>query len=386
MDTLTGNTIIFTDLHCGLSGNKLSKLKICINACKSIIETANNNNVKNIIFAGDWFHSRSLLDTNTINISLKLVQALAKDRNLYLICGNHDSYFKNTTDINSINIFKEYNNVKIIDKTEEIQLNNQRVLLVPWLGEIQNYRPCEFDILIGHFDISSKYLIKSYIEEHSSELKTDIKNIAELNKDYLINHTTNNNSNDFVGNFVDLAKINGTVYAGHIHQHKEFISKKRNFVFIGSPYQQNLGEIDGLNGFYLLDSNNVHKFIETTDVPKHIQLLVSNIKTFDFSSLNGNIVQKIYDIDISHDEDIEISKRITDANPYEELLPEYRVNIKNNDNLPNSKTAELIKKSKLEYLRNYVDEMNQKDLETKELDKEKLFEVLKKYYNTVAGI
>jgi hypothetical protein len=141
---------------------------------------------------------------------------------------------------------------------------------VPWLGEIQNYRPCEFDILIGHFDISSKYLIKSYIEEHSSELKTDIKNIAELNKDCLINYTTNNNSNDFVGNFVDLAKINGTVYAGHIHQHKEFISKKRNFVFIGSPYQQNLGEIDGLNGFYLLDSNNIHKFIETTDVPKHI--------------------------------------------------------------------------------------------------------------------
>ena len=46
MDILNGNTIIFTDLHCGLSGNKLSKLKICINACKSIIETANNNNVK----------------------------------------------------------------------------------------------------------------------------------------------------------------------------------------------------------------------------------------------------------------------------------------------------------------------------------------------------
>lgn len=73
MDILHGNTIIFTDLHCGLSGNKLSRLKICVSACKSIIKTAVSNKVENIIFAGDWFHSRSLLDTNTVNVSLKLV-------------------------------------------------------------------------------------------------------------------------------------------------------------------------------------------------------------------------------------------------------------------------------------------------------------------------
>lgn len=73
MDTLQGKTVIFTDLHCGLSGNKLSRLKICVDACKDIIKTANEHGARNVIFAGDWFHSRSLLDTNTINVSLKLV-------------------------------------------------------------------------------------------------------------------------------------------------------------------------------------------------------------------------------------------------------------------------------------------------------------------------
>lgn len=53
-----------------------------------------------------------------------------------MICGNHDSYFKNTTDVNSINIFRDRPNVKVIDKTEEISLNGQRVLLVPWLGDV----------------------------------------------------------------------------------------------------------------------------------------------------------------------------------------------------------------------------------------------------------
>ena len=384
MDILNGNTIIFTDLHCGLAGNKLSKLKICVNACKSIIKSANENNVKNIIFAGDWFHSRSLLDTNTINVSLKLVQALAKDRKLYLICGNHDAYFKNTTDINSINIFKECDNVKVIDKTEEIELNGQRTLLVPWLGDIQNYSQGGFDILIGHFDISSKYLIKSYIEEHSDELKANIESIKNLKSDSLIN-TASNQSNDLVGNFVELAKPNGVIYAGHIHQHKEFISKNRNFIFIGSPYQQNLGEIDDLNGYYLLDTNNIKKFIQTENVPKHIQVYVSKAKDFDYSILAGNIVQKIYDTDISHEEDIEITKRIASINPYEELLPEYKVCVKNGNNQPSSRTAELIKKSKLDYLKNYVDEMDNKDLELKGIKKEKLFETLTNYYNIAVG-
>jgi predicted MPP superfamily phosphohydrolase len=216
MDILTGNTIIFTDLHCGLSGNKLSKLKICINACNSIIKTANEKNVKNIIFAGDWFHSRSLLDTNTINVSLELVQALAKDRKLYLICGNHDAYFKNTTDVNSINIFRECNNVKIIDKTEEIQLNNQKVLLVPWLGDISNFKNEQFDIVIGHFDVSSKYIIKSYIEEHSSDMTSEKNDILKINSDNLIK--TSSKTGDLVGSFVELAKpVKGVVYAGHIH-------------------------------------------------------------------------------------------------------------------------------------------------------------------------
>ena len=37
MDELQGKTIIFTDLHCGLAGNKLSRLNICVNVVKEIV-------------------------------------------------------------------------------------------------------------------------------------------------------------------------------------------------------------------------------------------------------------------------------------------------------------------------------------------------------------
>lgn len=40
-----------------------------------------------------------------------------------------------------------------------------------------------------------------------------------------------------LGNFIEIVKENGTIFAGHIHQHKEMTTKKRKFIFVGSPYQ-----------------------------------------------------------------------------------------------------------------------------------------------------
>lgn len=73
MDELQGKTIIFTDLHCGLAGNRLSRLNICVNVVKEIVQATKREGVRNVIFGGDWYHSRSTLDVNTINVSLKLV-------------------------------------------------------------------------------------------------------------------------------------------------------------------------------------------------------------------------------------------------------------------------------------------------------------------------
>lgn len=65
-------------------------------------------------------------------------------------------------------------------------------------------------------------------------------------------------------------------------------------------------------------------------------------------------------------------------------MPEYKVSLKN-EGAPSSKSAELIRKSKLEYLRNYVDEMNSDDLASKGLDRSRLFETLEKYYRAATG-
>ena len=228
--------MIFTDLHCGLSGNKLSRLNICVKVVKEILDCVKKQGISNIIFGGDWYHSRSTLDVNTINVSLKLVQALAKSANLYLICGNHDAFLKNSTDVNSLNMFRNTPNAHVIDKPEEILLNSKKCLLVPWLTDLSAYKPSTFDMMIGHFEISSKYLIQSYIEDNAAKKAACASDTAKIESEELLT-TPSRKSNDLIGSFVDLVKPNGTIYAGHIHNRKEFRAKGRRFIFVGSPYQ-----------------------------------------------------------------------------------------------------------------------------------------------------
>ena len=102
-----------------------------------------------------------------MNIAYKCLQALAKKCDVYMVLGNHDLFNKNSTDVNSINIFRDNARVHVIDKPIEVELNAKKALLVPWLSDLSNFKPESYDFLFGHFDISSKFLVSSYIQEHS---------------------------------------------------------------------------------------------------------------------------------------------------------------------------------------------------------------------------
>jgi len=64
------------------------------------------------------------------------MSALAKHCDVRCILGNHDIYMKNSSEINSLVIFKDLPNVKIISMPEEIDFNGKLGLMVPWLGDV----------------------------------------------------------------------------------------------------------------------------------------------------------------------------------------------------------------------------------------------------------
>lgn len=399
---LEGKTLVVSDIHIGLKKANQSRLSIVAKVFQNFLDTIKKEKIKNVVCCGDVFHSRVAIDLQALNVGLRLISALAKKCRVYLIVGNHDLYYKNNASINSSNVFRDIKNVVVVDKPTEVEINGQKALFVPWLSDLSHFKKESYDILFGHFDIDGKFLIASYLEQHSSKEKKSSDLVNELiANDSLLSESSGTidirtelesirnsgvKSGNLVGDFVEYAKQFGVVFAGHIHQHSEFVAKCREFVFVGSPYQQNFGEIDSKCGFYVLDENNRRKFVETDGVPIHVRLKMSEIlekgiDSFDFSVVAGNIVQKIYDVDVDMVSETKINQKIADFAPFEEALPEYSIASAADKTIVTSETLELIKKSKLDYIKNYVDKIDEKVLEENSLERGELYKTLEEYYS-----
>jgi len=304
-----------------------------------------------------------------------------------MILGNHDLFNKNTVDVNSVSIFKDNPKVHVIDHTAEAAVNDKKAVMIPWLGDISSFKKSSYDYVFGHFDVSSKFIAQSYIDSNTKRAEASQSASDELESEF--GSSAKLEADESVTNFVDLAVPRGTVFAGHIHQHKEMAIKGRKFIFVGSPCQQTTADTGYDTGFYVIKADGSYEFCKIDSVPKHVKLRCSDIieegiDKFDFSPAAGNIVQKVYDVDISLNDDLEISKKISSALPYEELLPDYQVSLDMNSSLEDEDDiVQTLKKSKLDYIKSYIDRLDSKALEEDGIDKAKLFAVLKKYYSQV---
>lgn len=87
--------------------------------------------------------------------------------------------------------------------------------------------------------------------------------------------------------------------------------------------------------------------------------VIANLDAFDFSCVKGNIIHRVYDVEVDRVLDAKISQKINDWKPYDELLPDYEVDIElNNDIKLQNESIELIKKSKLDYIKNYINNID----------------------------
>ncbi len=225
--------------------------------------------------------------------------------------------------------------------------------------------------------------MNSYIEDNANKAEAKSETLGE------IDGLPERKSSAFLGNFIDLAVKGGTVFAGHIHKHEEQTVRGRRFMFIGSPYQQTLADVGNKCGFYVVDELSGYSFHEITGVPYHIVLKISDIMNtgldkFDFSHVRGNIVQRLYDVEISPEDDRLIQRRITDACPFEEAVSDYRVKLDFSAGCGGQENPiDVIRKSKLEYIRKYIDSMDTETLSAAGVESGKLYELMKKYYEAV---
>ena len=105
---------------------------------KTFFPECEKRGIKTIIHLGDLMDRRKFVNFNTLSqMREKFVNPLVTGQyDFHCIIGNHDTYFKNTNDVNSpVELFGDrYENIHIYDSPVSITLDGCKFGLVPWIN------------------------------------------------------------------------------------------------------------------------------------------------------------------------------------------------------------------------------------------------------------
>lgn len=257
MKIINSEVGIFSDPHYGVHRNSEIWHNIAIEHAKWARDQFKQRSIKDIIIPGDIFHDRNDIAVNTLSVATRIFDIL-RDFNIIITVGNHDAFYRDKSDINSVSILKGWSNITVVDSFVLANLQGKKIAFCPWGQDINEVPKC--DLIVGHFEINS--------------FKMNSFKIC----------TTGYKPSDFT----DRAKLTIT---GHFHHREERRYKDGTVLYVGSPYQQDWGDYETTKGLYILDLNTLeYEFIENTVSPIYHKIRYSDIES---GKLNSEALKKI---------------------------------------------------------------------------------------------
>src|SRR5210317_815881 len=209
----------FTDIHFGMkSGSRIHNTD-CEDFVKWFCEEAKAAGAETCIFLGDWHHNRATTDVSTMNYTVSNLERLNETfEKTYFMVGNHDLFYKDKREINSIEFMRLFPN--IVPITE--QLTEGDVTLLPWLvgEEWKKVRDIKSRYVFGHFELP-------YFKMNAM---VEMPDHGELQANHFVNQEY--------------------VFSGHFHQRQT----KGNVTYIGNAFPHNYADAwDDERGMMFLD-------------------------------------------------------------------------------------------------------------------------------------
>jgi DNA repair exonuclease SbcCD nuclease subunit len=154
---------IITDQHFGARNDSIHFLDYYEKFYRdTFFPTLDEHGIDTVLILGDTFDRRKYINFFTLKRSREMFfdKLHAKGIQVHMLAGNHDTYFKNTNDVNSVDLLlQEYSNINVISKPTVIDVKNTNICMVPWVCP-ENYNDCmniisnaNADICMGHFEI-----------------------------------------------------------------------------------------------------------------------------------------------------------------------------------------------------------------------------------------
>ena len=92
-----------------------------------MVEQAQAIDCETCIFLGDWHHHRASVNVSTLNYSVEIVAKLSKTfKKVYMITGNHDLYYREKRDYNSLPYAELFDNVHLINEKTLVQDDTEK--------------------------------------------------------------------------------------------------------------------------------------------------------------------------------------------------------------------------------------------------------------------
>jgi DNA repair exonuclease SbcCD nuclease subunit len=156
---------ILNDTHCGIRNSS----DIFIDYQERFYNEVffpylNENNIKHIVHLGDYYEHRRFINFKALNSNRKVfLERLREDKiTMDIIPGNHDTYYKNTNELNSLKeLLGHYmNEVNIVHQAKVLDYDGLKFALVPWICQDNEEDTNEFlvnckaDVVAGHFELN----------------------------------------------------------------------------------------------------------------------------------------------------------------------------------------------------------------------------------------
>lgn len=199
-------------------------------------------NVSAVLILGDTFDRRKYMNFYTLNRAKKMFFDPLSEMNIqtFILAGNHDTYFKNTNEVNSVDLLLNEYKFDIIDDPKTISVGKTPIAMMPWICA-ENYdesmkvlKETKAEICMGHFEIAGFAMHRGMPSQEGLDRGTFRK----------FSHT----------------------FSGHYH-HK---SNADDIFYLGNPYQLTWQDYGDSRGFHIfdLDSHSL-EFVVNPNVMFH---------------------------------------------------------------------------------------------------------------------
>lgn len=260
---------ICTDIHLGLKSNSIQHNEDCKHFIRWFTQTAKEHGCETAMFLGDWHNNRASINIVTLNYSLRALEHLNENFDqTFFIPGNHDLYYRDKRDIQSVEWARHLGKIHICN---DWFVSND-VIIAPWLvGEdYKKIKKLSGRYMFGHFELPHFYMNAMVQMPDHGEIKSD----------------------DFDGI--------GHVYSGHFHKRQT----SKNITYLGNCFPHNYADAgDKERGMMILEWDKEPQYISWPDQPTYDVYNISTVLENADAILRPNQHVRInLDIDLSYEE------------------------------------------------------------------------------------